>query len=726
MRLTLRTLLAYLDDRLSSANAKEIGQRINNSPFATELVERIRESKRRRRLAVPGKSAVLIDANLVAEYLDDQLTPELVARVEREILASDVLLAEVSSAHEILGLLREPVTVEPRLRDRLYALDPTGQTEVVRTLTAAGTHPKPATHAAPPRWTPLVSPPSPGRRFGIIAGALGLLWLIVIASDSGLFSSTESQKPTAVNEAADNANAGDALRNNADAPEVAANGAVDPAVNQPDDKAGGEQVADVDPAVSLVADAGEPGAKSVPENPNDAAMPVVDAPAGSDVPAVGNAVAATDPVVAPENKAPDAPAPPLPAAAIADVRMQADSRLVLFFHVMDQRWMTLAQVSGGDLVTLLPNMTNVRPLLQDSWFGTPDTTKASLTAADSGWMLTLLGRGLHRIPVSGFGGIETLDGRGILKVDSTVAWNADRLPAFELATGAAHVTLTLQTEGSWLAYDVVPIADPATVPGDSAEEMPIPSDADLHVRVMVIEGSVAAQVPGTAEPIIVPQGISLSWRVLNLTDFAELTQEPGPTPAAMPGWVLQPADDAADPLAELKEHLALAMLAPTEPADAVVPLLDDKNPQAAVMAVRALSQMRDSERLLTALFDAKDEAVQRAAIDALAAIITSSSVRQKEVRTSLETRLPMAEVEVTMNLLAGLSPTQIASPVVAAELMNGLASDRPMTRALAIYRMEQAVGDRMGFHPGADASRRREAIRRWERFIERNEGRLRK
>ncbi|MCA9065983.1 MAG: hypothetical protein KDA96_23100, partial [Planctomycetaceae bacterium] len=85
MKLTLRTLLAYLDDRLSPVDAREIGQKIARSPFTTELVDRIREVKRRRRLSTLDRSQQMIDSNLVAEYLDDQLTPELVARIEREV-----------------------------------------------------------------------------------------------------------------------------------------------------------------------------------------------------------------------------------------------------------------------------------------------------------------------------------------------------------------------------------------------------------------------------------------------------------------------------------------------------------------------------------------------------------------------------------------------------------------------------------------------------------------
>ena len=48
MRLTLRTLLAYLDDALDPAQAKVIGQKLAESPSALELVERIRKVTRRR------------------------------------------------------------------------------------------------------------------------------------------------------------------------------------------------------------------------------------------------------------------------------------------------------------------------------------------------------------------------------------------------------------------------------------------------------------------------------------------------------------------------------------------------------------------------------------------------------------------------------------------------------------------------------------------------------
>src|SRR5262249_7189800 len=76
MRLTLRTLLAYLDDTLDPAQAHDIGHKVAESPVAQELVERIRKVTRRRSLANPPVQgdATKLDPNTVAEYLSDSLS----------------------------------------------------------------------------------------------------------------------------------------------------------------------------------------------------------------------------------------------------------------------------------------------------------------------------------------------------------------------------------------------------------------------------------------------------------------------------------------------------------------------------------------------------------------------------------------------------------------------------------------------------------------------------
>ncbi len=131
MRLTLRTLLAYLDDLLEPSQAKELGAKIQESEMASELVSKIRDVIRKRRLTAPVVSGpgCDLDANLVAEYLDNTLSPEGVTDLERICLESDVHLAEVAASHQILTLvLGEPVDIGPLSRERMYALGEAAKT----------------------------------------------------------------------------------------------------------------------------------------------------------------------------------------------------------------------------------------------------------------------------------------------------------------------------------------------------------------------------------------------------------------------------------------------------------------------------------------------------------------------------------------------------------------------------------------------------------------------
>jgi hypothetical protein len=125
MRLTLRTLLAYLDNILDEKDADELRRKIEDSDFAQGLVQRIESANTRSRLGTPpvdGKG-IGLDPNSVAEYLDNLLPPDRVPDLERICLESDVHLAEVASCHQILTIVLERgAHVDPGLRERIYRI----------------------------------------------------------------------------------------------------------------------------------------------------------------------------------------------------------------------------------------------------------------------------------------------------------------------------------------------------------------------------------------------------------------------------------------------------------------------------------------------------------------------------------------------------------------------------------------------------------------------------
>jgi len=125
MRLTLRTLLAWIDGVLAAPQQEELGGKVRASSIAPKLVERIAEIVARPGLAAPRVDGrgLAEDANTCAEFLDNVLPAEQLEAFERVCIDSDIHLAETADCHALLAeLARGPDTVKPlerRLRSRL-------------------------------------------------------------------------------------------------------------------------------------------------------------------------------------------------------------------------------------------------------------------------------------------------------------------------------------------------------------------------------------------------------------------------------------------------------------------------------------------------------------------------------------------------------------------------------------------------------------------------------
>ncbi len=222
LRLTLRTLLAYLDDVLQPAEAKALGAKIAELKVASDLMDRIKSVMRRRRLVAPPIGP---DANMVSDYLDNTLSPQAVNEVEATCLESDVHLAEVAACHQIMTQVHaEPTQATDEIRERLYTLIP-GVPSPVDSATPASpspvgsgaSHPvasrpnspnndtppqKPA-HAASAASPPPVShlpqqlKPTPAWKralvpAGVVAVVLG--WLLLIVYDPS-FNGSQTKSP---------------------------------------------------------------------------------------------------------------------------------------------------------------------------------------------------------------------------------------------------------------------------------------------------------------------------------------------------------------------------------------------------------------------------------------------------------------------------------------------------------------------------------------------------
>jgi len=116
VRLTVRTLLAWMDGLLSPEDQAALGEKVQASGVAPALVERVRDVIARRTLSAPPPAGrgLADDPNTAAEFLDNALAADRLEAFERVCVESDIHLADVAACHQLLAeLAREPGAIEP-------------------------------------------------------------------------------------------------------------------------------------------------------------------------------------------------------------------------------------------------------------------------------------------------------------------------------------------------------------------------------------------------------------------------------------------------------------------------------------------------------------------------------------------------------------------------------------------------------------------------------------
>ncbi|MEZ6122900.1 MAG: hypothetical protein R3C49_06950 [Planctomycetaceae bacterium] len=708
MRLTLRTLLAYLDDRLPPANARELGQKIANSPFATDLAERIRDVVRRRRLASDTQNAKTIDPNLIAEYLDDQLTPELVALMEKEVLASDSSLAEVAAVHQILGLLTDPVEISDTLKQRLYRMAPS--TETPQESAADDAAPPEPQNGQAAEWKPL-APQTTAQRTSpmLVLLLMAVGWLALLFTDAHLFQ--PAANPPAP-EPPDNREAVTAKTDEGNA---------DPAVAMADNQkgpkpvvepvAGTENVPPVAVAETTLPKSATPDTASEPEKTMvaAAATPEPKAPAGSE-PSAASLPMKPDTGGSPETAPVTKPAAETTPATVSILEIRDAHQMLVTRDVENDSWIWTPSAD-------FPPTHNWSSELAKTVAAVAEPFQVSILAPQAEWSALVVGSSLFRGLSGNEQGLELIDGQLLLQRTSDTSTSL-----FHLRAGGTVLKLTLPQLQGRTGILVAPVPgglSTGTVDPAADGILPLNQTCVVHLYCADTECTVAGTADGDA--VTIPAGSVWTWTsgtpVMAGTTVTAVT--------AVPDWVFQVTNVPSQAVQERMATTARQLREESSVTSGAIAATGNSHPDIATAGVQLLTILHDAEQLTTFLLHSEEAVVRQEAIKGLRKIVNESSAGYDEVLRRMENRLAGLELENTMKLLTGISKTAAEDRETSAWLVDLLDSGRLSIRELAINNLENLLGDADGYFADDDnSSRRTNAVRRWKRHLERNDGRL--
>lgn len=717
MRLTLRTLLGYLDDILEPQQAKELGEKINESPMASALIARIKEVLRRRRIGAPELTGPGADpdCNVVAEYLDNTLPPEKIEDLERLCLDSDLHLAEVAACHQILTLvLGEPVDVPQSLRERMYALGKVTTEEGdghPRTVPVAPPGPAPSSPTPPrPEIPDYLSAGSTWRRIVPVLVAILVLgvWIGLILSDpahpwrswSSPAESTLAGRPGSSAES-----------DQGSPPAAAVPPAVAPAAPEPETRVPEAGAAPGTPRGDVAATRAtpEPPPPAVP-GPDAAAInpppppdaperepgetpPPPTAPAGSAPAAVAGA-AAPAPGAAPE--APAAAAPPaVPPATLEAKRVLYNSTEgVLLKREPGDRWLVLprrALIHTGEEIASPEPFESVLQLLDAE-------AEIVLNGARVVWRPT---------PPAADAALEINRGRVLLRKSPLAS------PEKTL-----RVQLTLG-DGAYL----LEVLQPGTICGVEVKWQPSAGDPEV-LQAPSFDGGVylaAGRATLTAENGAV-------WTFdSGLAGLAFVSSRPAASVQpllTLPDWMNPSSSGSMVVARQTARQFEEAFQLDLSISETIPALVDNRLPRLSELATQALALTDQYPALIRAL-SAPHEESRRAAILGLGTWLRSNPAHAPLLEAEVDRFFPPQTAAAVLRLLYGYTPEDARHPEISNQLVDWLADSNVAVRELAFHHIRRLTGGSLTYmyHPDRPESQRMVSVRQWKNHV-RKEGAL--
>ncbi len=700
MRLTLRTLLAYLDDLLEPAETKEIGEKIKNSKEATDLIAHIQEVIRRRRLTAPeidGPDAGL-DPNTVAEYLNNTLASEQVVDVEKVFLESDVHLAEVAATQQIMTqVLGDPIEPNQELLERMYALLPStvssavsgtpSQTSLEGNGQPADERPETNTGRVDPSEESVSKPksfeegipdylkgPPIGRRlfsYGAVV-VVALLWIALLWFGNPLAKSKQKSDVPLDNQVA---------------------------LGEPSDKFGDDDDFLPEPEKKITpknapntSDNNKQPVNPKPpvENVNKPMPPVI-----AKIPVVVAVAPIVPPVIPPQNR-------PLPAKTLL---YTSNSGILLRFDRIKNEWFVMpsrAIVQAGEIIA------------------TPQPFASTIKIGDSLAEVTLLGQSSLRTALPTLNtswGISVIEGRVLIETKLTKETFPKEGVLLSLASHQQTWKLKVTSPETTCGIEVLPNQP------TGLEQKPVanPYRVNLYVatgsvQIIDTKGTSLNFAAGSSTPLIA------EFAMKKLPEANENKTATTPQLITLPEWLDYNKTTPSRITRKYARLFEKEFDIDQSVALNVPPLLSDSRPKIAELAVECLSLTRNIPALVQALAQSEHEEARLAAMIGLRNWLGTTPDSSKLLHQELAKVFPKDDADAVYRLLWGYTKDDATDKAASTQLVLWLGNNHVVIRELAFYYVQQLAGQKHSYHPLSAPAQRNAAIRRWRDHVEKKGG----